>query len=38
MSPHMLKALALKGYQPNVVGALSYRGGGVRTAYVETSS
>jgi peptide/nickel transport system substrate-binding protein len=26
----------LKGYQPNVVGALTYRGGGFRTAYIET--
>jgi len=25
----------LKGYQPNVVGALTYRGGGFRTAYIE---
>jgi ABC-type transport system substrate-binding protein len=27
---------ALQGYQPNVVGALSYHGGGMRTAYFET--
>lgn len=26
----------LKGYQPNIVGALTYRGGGIRTAYIET--
>ena len=26
---------ALKDYRPNVVGALSYRAGGVRTAYIE---
>jgi peptide/nickel transport system substrate-binding protein len=25
----------LKGYQPNVVGALTYCGGGLRTAYIE---
>ena len=25
----------LQGYQPNVVGALTYRGGGIRTAYIE---
>ena len=25
----------LLGYQPNVVGALTYRGGGIRTAYIE---
>jgi ABC-type transport system substrate-binding protein len=24
----------LQGYQPNVVGALTYRSGGLRTAYV----
>jgi ABC-type transport system substrate-binding protein len=24
----------LKGYQPNVVGALTYHGGGIRTAYI----
>jgi peptide/nickel transport system substrate-binding protein len=27
---------ALRGYQPNVMGALSYHGGGLRTAYLET--
>jgi peptide/nickel transport system substrate-binding protein len=26
---------ALQGYQPSGVGALSYRGGGFRTAYIE---
>jgi hypothetical protein len=26
---------ALKGYQPNMVGALTYRSGGVRTASIE---
>jgi ABC-type transport system substrate-binding protein len=26
---------ALKGYQPSAVGALTYQGGGVRTAYIE---
>jgi hypothetical protein len=26
----------LRNYQPNVVGALTYRGGGFRTAYIET--
>jgi hypothetical protein len=26
----------LKDYQPNAIGALSYRGGGLRTAYLET--
>ncbi len=26
----------LRGYQPNMVGALTYRGGGFRTAYIET--
>ena len=25
---------ALRGYQPNGVGALTYRGGGIRTAYI----
>ena len=28
-------AKELRGYQPNVVGALTYRDGGVRTAYIE---
>src|SRR6266446_6466288 len=26
---------ALRGYQPNVVGAFTHRGGGVRTAYIQ---
>jgi ABC-type transport system substrate-binding protein len=26
----------LKDYQPSAVGALSYHGGGLRTAYLET--
>jgi len=25
----------LRGYQPNVVGAFTYRSGGLRTAYLE---
>src|SRR5215467_4426305 len=28
-------AKELQGYQPNVVGALTYRDGGIRTAYIE---
>jgi ABC-type transport system substrate-binding protein len=28
-------AKELQGYQPNVVGALTYRGGGIRTAYIK---
>jgi ABC-type transport system substrate-binding protein len=28
---------ALKGYQPNMVGALTYHGGGLRTASIEAS-
>ncbi len=27
---------ALRGYQPNVVGAFTHRGGGIRSAYLET--
>ena len=27
---------ALRGYQPNAVGALTYRGGGLRSAYMAT--
>ena len=26
----------LHGYQPCVIGAFSHRGGGIRTAYIET--
>ena len=26
----------LRGYEPNIVGALTYRGGGLRTAYIGT--
>jgi len=28
-------AKALRGYQPSMTGALHYRGGGLRTAYME---
>jgi peptide/nickel transport system substrate-binding protein len=27
---------ALRGYQPNVMGAFTYHGGGIRSAYIET--
>jgi hypothetical protein len=29
-------AREVKGYQPCVVGPFTYRGGGIRTAYIET--
>jgi hypothetical protein len=28
-------AKELQDYQPNAVGALTYHGGGIRTAYIE---
>ena len=32
-TPKLVKEL--RGYQPNVVGAFTYRSGGLRTAYLE---